>query len=185
MCATKSLFFSDEVTKATRTKPGPFGWMSLGYKPMKKGDLAHHSSSPFVLLLTIAFIVIFVLCQVQEYSSSPLLTITPTTGLHRDIKISGFSMSLKGNELISDCSIELTVGRRYGLIGQNGCGKTNFLQALANRDVSTASNPWRLSVLSLHSCVPKSVTESLAGMARKGPVDLLATSTITPKWLAR
>jgi len=45
-------------------------------------------------------------------------------------------MSIKGNELISDCSIELTIGRRYGLIGQNGCGKTNFLQALANRDVS-------------------------------------------------
>jgi len=57
----------------------------------------------------------------------------------RDIKISGFSMSLKGNELISDCSIELTIGRRYGLIGQNGCGKTNFLQALANRDVSQAA----------------------------------------------
>ncbi|GFH24820.1 ATP-binding cassette, sub-family F, member 2, partial [Haematococcus lacustris] len=53
----------------------------------------------------------------------------------RDIKISGFSMSLKGGELISDCSIELTIGRRYGLIGQNGCGKTNFLQCLANREV--------------------------------------------------
>ncbi|GFH24819.1 ATP-binding cassette, sub-family F, member 2, partial [Haematococcus lacustris] len=44
-------------------------------------------------------------------------------------------MSLKGGELISDCSIELTIGRRYGLIGQNGCGKTNFLQCLANREV--------------------------------------------------
>lgn len=53
----------------------------------------------------------------------------------RDIKIGGFSMGLKGTELISDCSIELTIGRRYGLIGQNGCGKTNFLQCLANREV--------------------------------------------------
>ncbi len=66
-------------------------------------------------------------------------------------------MSLKGTELISDCSIELTIGRRYGLLGQNGvcpasslcchrswhvklavlagCGKTNFLQCLANREV--------------------------------------------------
>lgn len=37
-----------------------------------------------------------------------------------DIKIDGFSMSLKGTELISDCSIELTIGRRYGLLGANG-----------------------------------------------------------------
>ena len=36
---------------------------------------------------------------------------------------------------LQDCSIELTVGRRYGLIGQNGSGKTNFLQALAFREV--------------------------------------------------
>jgi ATPase subunit of ABC transporter with duplicated ATPase domains len=45
-------------------------------------------------------------------------------------------MGLNGIELIQDCSIELTIGRRYGLIGQNGCGKTNFLQCLANREVS-------------------------------------------------
>eukprot|EP00899_Mesostigma_viride_P018755 jgi/Mesvir1/26881/Mv20616-RA.1 len=53
----------------------------------------------------------------------------------RDIKIDGFSMSISGTELIQDCSIELTVGRRYGLIGQNGSGKTNFLQCLALREV--------------------------------------------------
>jgi len=39
-----------------------------------------------------------------------------------------------------DCSIELTVGRRYGLIGQNGSGKTNFLQALAHREVRVRSS---------------------------------------------
>jgi ATP-binding cassette, subfamily F, member 2 len=62
-----------------------------------------------------------------------VLSSRPTS---RDIKIDGFSMGLNGIELIQDCSIELTIGRRYGLIGQNGCGKTNFLQCLANREVS-------------------------------------------------
>ena len=47
-------------------------------------------------------------------------------------------MSLTGAELISDCAIELTIGRRYGLIGQNGSGKTNFLKCLANREVRAA-----------------------------------------------
>lgn len=54
-----------------------------------------------------------------------MLTSRPTA---RDIKIDGFSLGICGNELIQDCSIELTIGRRYGLIGQNGCGKTSFLQ---------------------------------------------------------
>lgn len=61
-----------------------------------------------------------------------VLTSRPTS---RDIKIDGFSMGVNGRELVQDCSIELTIGRRYGLLGQNGCGKTNFLQCLANREV--------------------------------------------------
>lgn len=59
----------------------------------------------------------------------------------RDIKIAGFSMGLNGQELIQDCTIELTIGRRYGLIGANGSGKTNFLQCLAAREVRHSSRP--------------------------------------------
>ena len=55
-------------------------------------------------------------------------------------------MGLNGIELIQDCSIELTIGRRYGLIGQNGCGKTNFLQCLANREVGVARTISPMSV---------------------------------------
>jgi ATP-binding cassette subfamily F protein 2 len=65
-------------------------------------------------------------------SVTGVLTSRPTS---RDIKIDGYSLSLAGTELIKDCSIELTIGRRYGLIGQNGSGKTNFLECLANREV--------------------------------------------------
>ncbi|ACO63791.1 predicted protein [Micromonas commoda] len=53
----------------------------------------------------------------------------------RDIKINNFSMGMNGRELIKDCDIEITIGRRYGLLGQNGCGKTNFLECLAQREV--------------------------------------------------
>jgi ATP-binding cassette subfamily F protein 2 len=65
-------------------------------------------------------------------SVTGVLTSKPTA---RDIKIEGFSMSLTGAPLIEDCTIELTIGRRYGLLGQNGSGKTNFLRCLANREV--------------------------------------------------
>lgn len=38
-----------------------------------------------------------------------VLTSRPTS---KDIKIDGFSMGINGVELIQDCSIELTIGRR-------------------------------------------------------------------------
>jgi ATP-binding cassette subfamily F protein 2 len=60
-----------------------------------------------------------------QHPHTGVLSSRPTA---RDIKIDGFSLGICGNELIQDCSIELTIGRRYGLIGQNGCGKTSFLQ---------------------------------------------------------
>jgi ATP-binding cassette subfamily F protein 2 len=50
-------------------------------------------------------------------TTTGVLTSRPTS---RDIKIDSFSMSISGTELIKDCSIELTIGRRYGLLGQNG-----------------------------------------------------------------
>lgn len=64
--------------------------------------------------------------------STGVLASRPTA---RDIKIINFSMGMGGSELIKDCDIEITIGRRYGLLGQNGCGKTNFLECLARREV--------------------------------------------------
>lgn len=55
--------------------------------------------------------------------------------LARDIKIDNFSLISWGNELINDSSIELTIGRRYGLLGPNGSGKSEFLKCIANREV--------------------------------------------------
>jgi ATP-binding cassette subfamily F protein 2 len=52
-----------------------------------------------------------------------------------DVKIGGFSLAAYGRELIKDTSLELTIGRRYGLIGQNGSGKSTLLKCLAAREV--------------------------------------------------
>lgn len=57
----------------------------------------------------------------------------------RDIKIEGFTLGLNGSELIQDCNIELTIGRRYGLLGQNGSGKSNFLKCIAKREVGAGA----------------------------------------------
>lgn len=52
-----------------------------------------------------------------------------------DVKIGGFTLTCYGKELIKDTNIEFTIGRRYGLIGSNGSGKSSFLKCLAEREV--------------------------------------------------
>lgn len=39
-------------------------------------------------------------------------------------------MFVNGNEFIKDCVMEFNVGRRYGLLGSNGCGKFMFLEVI-------------------------------------------------------
>lgn len=59
--------------------------------------------------------------------SSPILS--------ADVHIHNFSMTFHGRPLISDTSLELNNGHRYGLLGSNGCGKSTLLQALAEQDI--------------------------------------------------
>ncbi|KAI0145110.1 ABC transporter ATP-binding protein ARB1 [Xylariaceae sp. FL1272] len=52
----------------------------------------------------------------------------------RDVKISSASLTFHGRVLLSDTELELTNGRRYGLLGENGCGKSTLLKAIAERE---------------------------------------------------
>ncbi|XP_065366454.1 ATP-binding cassette sub-family F member 2 [Calliphora vicina] len=53
----------------------------------------------------------------------------------RDIKVANFSITFFGAELLQDTMLELNCGRRYGVIGLNGCGKSSLLAVLGNREV--------------------------------------------------
>ena len=53
----------------------------------------------------------------------------------RDLHIGQISLRYHGAELLTDASIELNCGRRYGLLGANGCGKSTLMEALANREL--------------------------------------------------
>jgi ATP-binding cassette subfamily F protein 2 len=63
---------------------------------------------------------------------------TGVLGIHpmsRDIKIDNFSLTFHGVELLHDTKLELSCGQRYGLIGENGSGKSSLLAVLGNREV--------------------------------------------------
>ena len=55
-----------------------------------------------------------------------------------DVHLRNFSLPNKrgsGADLLSDANLTLSKGRRYGLLGRNGCGKTTFLELLSERGV--------------------------------------------------
>ncbi|KAJ7668989.1 P-loop containing nucleoside triphosphate hydrolase protein [Mycena rosella] len=53
----------------------------------------------------------------------------------RDIKIDSYTLSFHGRLLIEGAEIALNYGQRYGLLGENGSGKSTFLQSIAARDI--------------------------------------------------
>eukprot|EP00656_Telonema_subtile_P045677 TRINITY_DN51941_c0_g1_i1.p1 TRINITY_DN51941_c0_g1~~TRINITY_DN51941_c0_g1_i1.p1 ORF type:complete len:628 (+),score=184.31 TRINITY_DN51941_c0_g1_i1:56-1939(+) len=68
-----------------------------------------------------------------------------------DIKFEAFSVAVGGNMLVDECKLELSQGCRYGLIGDNGSGKSNVLAAIAQRDIPL---PNHVSVFHLHEEAP-------------------------------
>ncbi|XP_074975623.1 ATP-binding cassette sub-family F member 1 isoform X3 [Caretta caretta] len=57
-----------------------------------------------------------------------------------DIKLEKFSISAHGKELFVNVDLYIVAGRRYGLVGPNGKGKTTLLKHIANRALSIPPN---------------------------------------------
>lgn len=58
----------------------------------------------------------------------------------KDIKIDSFSVSARGKELLKNASVKISHGKRYGLIGPNGKGKSTLLKLLAWRKIPVPKN---------------------------------------------
>jgi ATP-binding cassette subfamily F protein 2 len=53
----------------------------------------------------------------------------------RDVHIDQFSLTFYGQEILVDAKLELNMGRRYGILGLNGCGKSTVLSAISRREI--------------------------------------------------
>jgi ATP-binding cassette subfamily F protein 1 len=53
----------------------------------------------------------------------------------RDVKIEGLSVSARGKVLLENTSFTIVAGRRYGLVGPNGKGKSTLLKLLGWRKI--------------------------------------------------
>ncbi len=74
--------------------------------------------------------------QLDKHGLSDRVTtgVLSSTDSSRDVKITSASLVFHGRVLITDSTLELTYGRRYGLLGENGCGKSTMMKAIAKRE---------------------------------------------------
>lgn len=62
----------------------------------------------------------------------------------KDIRVDGIDVAVGGHRILTDASLTLAYGHRYGLVGQNGIGKSTLLRALSRREVAV---PHHISIL--------------------------------------
>ena len=68
----------------------------------------------------------------------PSTTTSLRMDLPTDVVLERFDLAHKkndGTDLLSNASLTIARGRRYGLIGRNGCGKSTFFDALVQRQI--------------------------------------------------
>ncbi|XP_073065275.1 ABC transporter F family member 4 [Primulina eburnea] len=58
----------------------------------------------------------------------------------KDITVDNFSVAARGKELLKNASVKISHGKRYGLVGPNGKGKSTLLKLLAWRKIPVPKN---------------------------------------------
>lgn len=92
---------------------------------------------------------------------NPLQLGSDSQAKSKDIKLDNIDISISGLRILTDAAFTLAYGRRYGLVGQNGIGKSTLLRALSRREIPI---PTHVSILHVEQEVgsnPRSVAFSL------------------------
>lgn len=86
---------------------------------------------------------------------NPLQLGSSSASKTKDIKLDNIDVSIGGLRILTDTTLTLAYGRRYGLVGNNGIGKSTLLRALSRREVAI---PTHISILHVEQevCLPNS-----------------------------
>lgn len=100
----------------------------------------------------------------DDYDSF-FLTVNPldlsgsAAGKSKDIKIENFDLYVgAGQRVLSNTTLTLSYGHRYGLIGQNGIGKSTLLRALSRRELAV---PKHITILHVEQEIRGDETKAL------------------------
>ncbi|KAF2862646.1 ABC transporter domain-containing protein [Piedraia hortae CBS 480.64] len=85
----------------------------------------------------------------QEYEDfflavNPLQLGPEAKSRSKDVTVDGVDIAIGSLRILTDTTLTLSHGRRYGLVGQNGIGKSTLLRALSRREVAI---PTHISIL--------------------------------------
>ncbi|KAJ3290528.1 hypothetical protein HK104_006706 [Borealophlyctis nickersoniae] len=99
----------------------------------------------------------------------------------RDIKIESYSLTFFSQNLILESTLEFNFGRRYGLIGYNGCGKSTFLKSLAARE---APVPEHIDIYLLNAEYPPTEMSALKAVIADAEAELKRLEQLMEDMLA-
>lgn len=89
---------------------------------------------------------------------NPLQLGASSAGKTKDVKCDNIDVSIGGQRILSDTDFTLAYGHRYGLVGNNGVGKSTLLRALARRELPI---PPHISILHVEQEVRHTFAEIL------------------------
>lgn len=88
---------------------------------------------------------------------------------NRDVKITSASLTFHGKVLFNDSTLEVSYGRRYGLLGENGCGKSTLLKAIDKREYPF---PDHVDIYLLNEGAPKTDQGALEWVIKQAEAEL-------------
>ena len=120
--------------------------------------------------------------QMDKHGLSDRVTtgVLASTKTSKDVKITSVSLVFHGRVLIKDATLELTLGRRYGLLGENGCGKSTLLKAIAAREYPV---PEHVDIYLLNEGAPPSELGALEWVVTEAENELKRLDELAEKIL--
>lgn len=98
----------------------------------------------------------------------------------RDVKITSASLVFHGKVLFNDTTLEVSYGRRYGLLGENGCGKSTLLKAIDKREYPF---PDHVDIYLLNEGAPKSDQGALEWVVQQAENEVKRLESLAEKVL--
>lgn len=120
--------------------------------------------------------------QMDKHGISDRVTtgVLASTATSKDVKINSASLVFHGRVLVTDSILELTMGRRYGLLGENGCGKSTILKAIAAREYPI---PEHVDIYLLNEGAPPSELGALEWVVTEAENELKRLDDLAEKLL--